>query len=97
MPLIHRIFDVWIMLVFGVLGYLMIKNNYPLAPMILAFVLAPLFETYLRRALMYSDSFLDILSKPFPFLFILSSILIVFWTLFKEIKGSKRKEVEAKI
>lgn len=93
----HRIFDVWIMLVFGVLGYLMIKNNYPLAPMILAFVLAPLFETYLRRALMYSDSFLDILSKPFPFLFILSSILIVFWTLFKEIKGSKRKEVEAKI
>ena len=43
--------DVWLMLAFGVLGYLMRRFNYPVAPLILALVLGPIAETQFRRSL----------------------------------------------
>src|SRR5699024_5913748 len=47
----NNTFDIWLMLVFCVIGYLIMRNNYPIAPLILGYILGPLFETYLRRAL----------------------------------------------
>ena len=47
--------DVWLMLIFGVSGYLMRKLDYPMAPMVLAIVLGPLVEPSLRQALMLSE------------------------------------------
>ena len=38
--------DVWLMLVFGVVGYLMRKLDYPMAPAVLAIVLGPLAVSY---------------------------------------------------
>jgi putative tricarboxylic transport membrane protein len=49
-----NIFDVWVMIGFGVLGYLLRKRNYELGPFILAVVLGPLFEQSLRQALIMS-------------------------------------------
>lgn len=83
----HRIFDVWIMLVFGVIGYIMVKNNIPLAPMILGFVLGPMFETYLRRAAMSSQSFMDIFHYPVTLILLAFAIFIVVFTFVKEIKS----------
>ena len=40
------------MLVFGVLGYLMRKYKYEAAPLVLAFVLGPMFENSLRHSLL---------------------------------------------
>ncbi|MFO7544807.1 MAG: tripartite tricarboxylate transporter permease [Trueperaceae bacterium] len=45
------VFDLMVMTTLGVLGYLMRKMNFPVAPVILALVLGPLMETNLRRAL----------------------------------------------
>jgi len=42
--------DVWLMLAFGVVGYLMRKLDYPLAPAVLAIVLGPLAEPALRQS-----------------------------------------------
>lgn len=50
----NRIFDAWIVLVFGVVGILMNKLDFPITPIILGFILGPLAETNLRRALMVS-------------------------------------------
>ena len=47
--------DVWLMLVFGVVGYLMRKLDYPLAPAVLAIVLGPLAERSLRQSLIGSQ------------------------------------------
>ena len=44
--------DVWLMLLFGVVGYLMRKLDYPMAPAVLAIVLGPLAETSLRQSLL---------------------------------------------
>jgi len=46
--------DVWLMLIFGVVGYLMRKLDYPMAPAVLAIVLGPLAEPALRQSLIVS-------------------------------------------
>jgi putative tricarboxylic transport membrane protein len=58
-------FDIVIMLVFGVLGYLMQKYKFEGAPMVLAFVLGPMLEMSLRQSLLLSDgSFLIFFTRP---------------------------------
>src|SRR5512136_596184 len=44
------IFDVWVMFVFGIVGYFMRKFGYPVAPMVLASVLAQILETSLQQS-----------------------------------------------
>jgi putative tricarboxylic transport membrane protein len=57
--------DMFIMLIFGVVGYLAKKFNYELTPLILAFVLGPLFENSLQQSLSMSDgSFLIFFTRP---------------------------------
>jgi len=51
----NNVFDIWVMLAFGVLGWLMRKFDYPAAPVVLALVLGPQLETNLRRALTISQ------------------------------------------
>jgi putative tricarboxylic transport membrane protein len=58
-------FDVVMMLVFGVVGYLFKKLRYPLAPMVLALVLGDLAEASFRQAMLISQGSLSILwSNP---------------------------------
>ncbi|MED4017712.1 tripartite tricarboxylate transporter permease [Sutcliffiella cohnii] len=53
---IHRsMFDVFLMGIFGVVGYFMKKHDFPLAPMVLTLVLGGILEQNLRRALTISD------------------------------------------
>ena len=59
-------FDIAVMVVFGVLGYLMRKYKFECAPMVLAFVLGPMFEKSLRLSLLLSDgSFLIFFTPEF--------------------------------
>jgi putative tricarboxylic transport membrane protein len=46
-----RMIDVWLILIFGVLGFLLRKADYPLAPMVLALVLGPIMERSFRQTL----------------------------------------------
>jgi putative tricarboxylic transport membrane protein len=50
----NSIFDIYVMIAFGVVGYLMKKFEYEGAPLVLAFVLGPLMENNLRKALILS-------------------------------------------
>jgi putative tricarboxylic transport membrane protein len=50
-----RLFDVWVMLGFGVLGFVLRLANYPMAPLVLGLVLGDLLEKSLRRGLVLSD------------------------------------------
>jgi TctA family transporter len=47
-------FDVYLMALFGVIGYIFVKLDCEPAPMLLAFILGPMMEEYLRRALLLS-------------------------------------------
>jgi putative tricarboxylic transport membrane protein len=62
---IQDMHDVWLMFVFGVVGYLMRKLDYPLAPAVLAIVLGPLAEVSLRQSLLISHgSFSVFFDRP---------------------------------
>jgi putative tricarboxylic transport membrane protein len=50
-----RLFDVWVMLAFGVLGFALRLLDYPMAPLVLGLVLGDLLEKSLRRGLVLSD------------------------------------------
>jgi putative tricarboxylic transport membrane protein len=51
----QRLFDVWVMLGFGVLGYGLRRLHYPVAPLVLGMVLGDLMEKGFRRGLVLSD------------------------------------------
>jgi putative tricarboxylic transport membrane protein len=50
----NAIFDVWMMVVFGIMGYLFKKLQYPLAPLVLAIVLGDSAEASFRQAMLVS-------------------------------------------
>lgn len=50
-----RIFDVWVMILFGLIGMLMRETGFPVAPMILGVVLGPILDNNLRRSLSISQ------------------------------------------
>jgi len=61
----NNLFDVWVALAFGVLGYLMKRFDYPAAPLVLALVLGPLLEMSLRQSLTISHGSIAIfLTRP---------------------------------
>src|SRR3954465_6746296 len=51
----NSMFDVWMMMAFGVAGYALKKTNYPLAPMVLAIVLGDRAEASFRQAMLVSQ------------------------------------------
>ena len=51
----YTVFNVWITVIFGVIGYLMRKNDYPTGPFILSVVLAPMAENYFRQSIMLAQ------------------------------------------
>lgn len=56
----NNVFDVIMMMVFGVLGYLLKKTNYPLAPLVLAIVLGDSAEEAFRQALLSSGGAISV-------------------------------------
>ena len=58
-------FELWIMLIAGVIGYAMRKLEFPVAPIVLALVLGPMMETSLRQSLLMSQgSFSIFFTRP---------------------------------
>jgi putative tricarboxylic transport membrane protein len=51
----NNVFDIYVMIFFGIMGYFMRKFGYEPAPLVLAFVLGPLLENNLRKALILSQ------------------------------------------
>jgi len=52
----NSMFDVWTALIFGVLGFLMKKLEWPSVPLVLGFILGPMLEQSLRQSLSLSNS-----------------------------------------
>ena len=79
-------FDVGMMMLFGVLGYLMIKFDYEPAPLVFAFVLGPIMEQGLRQSLSLSGgSFLIFFTRPVSVtLLSLSGLVLLSYIFFKK-------------
>ena len=74
----NRWFDVWTMLAFGVIGFLMEKAHLPLAAFVIGFVLAPLAEKNLCSGLGASGgSYLELFTQPISLVFLLLAVTLV--------------------
>ena len=74
----NTLFDVLVMTISGIAGYLCKKFEYECAPLILAFILAPLLELNLRQSLLHSKgSFLIFFSRPISMVFVVVSIIVL--------------------
>ena len=86
--------DVWLMLVFGIVGYLMRKLNYPMAPAVLAIVLGPLAETSLRQSLLMSSGSFDIFFfRPISGVIMLIAIILLTMPLLHSFNRMMRLQV----
>jgi Uncharacterized protein conserved in bacteria len=73
-----RIFDVWVMIGFGLIGFLMRETGFPVAPMILGVVLGPILDNNLRRSLSISQGNpLDFVSRPISAVLVLLVLAVV--------------------
>jgi len=81
-------FDVWVMFIFGIMGYFMRKLGYPIAPMVLASVLAQMLETSLQQSLLISQgSPLIFITRPISAVFIGLAILAIVRGVWVQIKS----------
>ncbi len=78
----NNLFDIWMMLALGLMGYMMKKLEYPIVPLILALVLGRLAENSLRQALTVSGgSVMIFFTRPISAVFISCAILAYLFPL----------------
>lgn len=74
----NRLFDIWVLLGFGLFAFIVEKKGYALAPMVLGLILAPIAEMHLRRGLTASKgSFMPLLERPVSLFFICVAVLMI--------------------
>ena len=84
-------FDLWIMLAFGVAGYVMKKLDYPIAPLVLAMVIGDKAEDAFRQSMLLSQGSLGILwSNPLVGTISTIAILFLLWPLAAAFLGWRR-------
>jgi putative tricarboxylic transport membrane protein len=87
-------FDIWIMLIFGVVGYFMRKLGFPIAPMVLASVLAQMLETSLGQSLLISQgSVLIFFDRPISATFMALAFLSIGRGVWAQIKAKAPEAV----
>ena len=80
----QSLFDVWVMLGFGILGYLLRKLDFPIAPAILALILGPMMERSLRTTLEISGgSFAIFLDRPVALALLAVPLIVIGFLMFK--------------
>lgn len=88
--------DIYIMLIFGCLGYLMKKYRYDAAPLMLAFILCPKMEMSLRQSLMISKGKFGIfvLHRPISLACLLLAALFLLLPLIPSLTRKKEKIIQ---
>lgn len=83
----NRMFDVWVMLGFGLLGFFLESKNIPLAPFVIGFVLGPIAEENLTIALISETS---IFSRGISIVFIAVAVFMLLLPIFKKMRNKSQ-------
>ncbi len=90
-----NVFDLYVMLIFGMAGYFFRKWNYEPAPLVLAFVLGPMLEQNLRQSLLISEGSLAIfLIRPLSAISLVIALLLLLSAIIPSF-GKRRKLIMA--
>ncbi|WP_027350180.1 tripartite tricarboxylate transporter permease [Halotalea alkalilenta] len=82
------IFDIWLMLGFGVLGYFLNRYGFGTAPLVLGLILGPIAEANLRRGLLiFEGDWSPFLTRPISATFLCLAILLLTLTLWQNLRS----------
>jgi len=82
-----RIFDIWVMAVFGLIGYAMKEMDYPVAPAVLGIILGDLLDKNLRRSLILTKgNIIPLFIRPISLIL----VLFIFFTIVSQTKWFKK-------
>jgi len=86
-----RMFEVWVMLAFGLLGFVLERARIPLGPFVIGFILAPLAESKFRSGMMMTaGDWTPIFTQPLPLAFLLASVGLLAWPLIASWRARRR-------
>ena len=88
----NRTFDIWLMIVFGIMGYILDQFGVDMTPIILGFILGPMIEKYFRTGMIASGgNFLAVFSSPISAVF-MAAALVFF--LMPAVRAVRRKRIQ---
>ena len=89
----NRVFDMWGLLLFGVIGVAMKHFKIPVPPFILGFILEGSLETNLRRGLQYSNgNYIEVFTRPISAMFLILTVLSLGMTFYKQYSSAKKEK-----
>ena len=87
----NNLFDIWVLFIFGIIGYLLWKAEVPLTPLILGVVLGDNLERQLFRALELNESWMTFLTRPLSALFLALAVASILFSLYQDRKIQRLK------
>lgn len=88
----NRIFDVWSILLFAVIGFGLSKFDFPPAPIVLGFVLGPIIELNFRRGMMASyGSFFNFFTRPISGTILVLTLVLLAVQIVRAVMAAKKK------
>jgi putative tricarboxylic transport membrane protein len=92
----NSVFDIFVMIAFGLVGYLMKKTGFEPGPMVLAFVLGSIVESSVRRSMLIFDGDpTGFLTRPISGTILAVFVLVALWPAAKLLAGRRRTAPEA--
>jgi putative tricarboxylic transport membrane protein len=92
----NSMFDVWLAIFFGVIGYFMQKYEFPASPILLALILGPMAESNLRRALIKSAGDFSILfTRPISAILLTLAVVSLISSLIRQMGFEKKMREES--
>jgi len=91
----NRIFDLWVLIIFGFVGYILIKNKFNLGPIVLGYILGPLIETNWRLGLMAArGDYLPFLTRPLSALLLVMALGSILFPVIMSKFGNKKNHAQ---
>ena len=92
----NNVADVFVMFMFGILGYFLEKYKYPVAPVVLGIILGPIIETGLTTGLVLTEySFLAFFARPITAVILALTVLFAAQPIVRDILKKRRLGKEA--
>jgi putative tricarboxylic transport membrane protein len=88
----NNVSDLWMILVFGVIGYLFERWRFPIAPMVLGCILGPVAETsYITTMISYGNDWRVFFTRPVSGAAMLLTAIVLLYPLARAARGRRRR------